>query len=76
MPTPSPDAQARTVNIYVSRDIAFDLDKLNKVTAKVLGRLGCTGCHSGRYLLYHTLEDFIVNPKTLEPEEFGPGIRG
>jgi hypothetical protein len=40
------------------------------ITEKVLGRLGCGGCHSGRILNFHTLEDFVVNPKTLEVEEF------
>ena len=68
---------ARAVNIYVSREIAFDFKKLTQITAKVLGRLGCEGCHSGRMLLYHTLEDFVINPKTLEPEEFAPrGLGG
>ena len=61
----------RPVNIYVSKDIAFDLEKMGKITRNVLGRLGCGGCHSGRLLLYHTLEDFIVNPKTLDVEELG-----
>jgi hypothetical protein len=61
---------ARPVNVYVPREIAFDLAKMTQITAKVLGRLGCEGCHSGRILHYHTLEDFVVNPKTLEPEAF------
>jgi hypothetical protein len=43
---------------------------MTRITANVLDRLGCGGCHSGRILNFHTLEDFIVNPKTLEVEEF------
>jgi hypothetical protein len=46
---------------------------MQRVTADVLGRLGCGACHSGRVLNYHTLDDFVVNPKTLELEEFVPG---
>jgi len=61
----------RPVNVYVSKDVAFDIEKMGKITRSVLGRLGCGGCHSGRLLLYHTLEDFIVNSKTLEVEELG-----
>jgi hypothetical protein len=63
----------RPVTIYVPRDVAFNLEKMNRVTAQVLGRLGCGGCHSGRILYFHTLEDFVVNPKTLEVHEFTPG---
>jgi hypothetical protein len=70
MPKSDPIA-GRPVNIYVSKEIAFDIDKMSKITKSILGRLGCEGCHSGRLLLYHTLEDFVVNPRTLEVEELG-----
>ena len=67
----------RPVNIYVPRDIAFDLQKMTRITAQVLGRLGCGQCHSGRILNFHTLEDFVVNPKTLEVEDLvHGGVRG
>jgi hypothetical protein len=73
---PQDPIPGRPVNVYVPREIAFDLGKMNQITAKVLGRLGCGGCHSGRILYFHTLEDFVINPKTLEPEEFaGMGLR-
>jgi len=64
------------VNIYVTHDIAFDLGKMTKITAQILGRLGCEACHSGRILHFHTLQDFIVNPKTLAVEEFSAGMFG
>jgi hypothetical protein len=67
---PQDPIPARAVNVYVPREIAFDLGKMTRITANVLDRLGCGGCHSGRILNFHTLEDFIVNPKTLEVEEF------
>jgi hypothetical protein len=63
----------RAVRIYVSRDISYNLEKMNRITAQVLGRLGCGGCHSGRILHFVALEDFIVNPKTLDVHEVGFG---
>lgn len=63
----------RPVNIYVSREVAFDLEKMKAVTEKVLGRLGCGKCHSGRILHYITLEDFVVNARTLDVQEVSPG---
>lgn len=66
---PQDPVPIRPVNVYVPREVLFDLDKMTRVTAKVLGRLGCGQCHSGRILHFTQLEDFIVNAKTLEPEE-------
>jgi hypothetical protein len=57
------------VRIYVTRDIAYNFDKITKVTQSVLGKLGCDGCHSGRILDFKILEDFVVNTKTLEINE-------
>src|SRR6478672_2325049 len=42
------------VRIYITRDVAFNFDKITKVTQNVLGRLGCDQCHSGRIL------DFMI----------------
>lgn len=39
------------------------------VTSNILKRLGCEGCHSGRIIYFKNLEDFVVNPKTLEVQE-------
>lgn len=57
------------VRIALTRDVAYDLGKMQKVTASVLGRLGCGGCHSGHLLEYVVIQDFIVNPKTLDVQE-------
>jgi hypothetical protein len=73
---PQDPVPLRPVNIFVPREVAFDLKKMNRITAEVLGRLGCEGCHSGRILYYHTLQDFVVNPKTLEVQEFSAGMLG
>ena len=66
----------RPINIYVPREVDFDLKKMAKVTENVLTRLGCGGCHSGRILLFHHLEDFVVNAKTLEVEEVAVAAHG
>ncbi len=63
------------VNIYVTRDIAFNLDKMFQVTRNVLGRLGCEGCHSGRVLDFRIMENFVVNAKTLEVNELPGAVR-
>jgi hypothetical protein len=61
------------VRIYVSRDVAFNFDKLTKVTKSVLGKLGCDECHSGRILDFVIMEDFLVNSKSLEVNEINIG---
>jgi hypothetical protein len=66
---PQPLPPSGRVRVYVSRDVAFDLGKMGRVTANVLNRLGCTGCHSGRVLEFVTMEDFVINSKTLEAQE-------
>jgi len=64
----------RRVNVYVTRDVAFNFDKITQVTKSVLGRLGCDQCHSGRLIDFVIIEDFVVNPKTLEVQDV-PGRR-
>jgi hypothetical protein len=62
------------VNIYVTRDVAFNIEKMFQVTKTVLGRLGCDQCHSGRLLDFHIIEDFVVNPKSLDVHDL-PGAQ-
>ena len=65
------------VRVYVTRDMSYNLEKMMKVTKQVLGKLGCDGCHSGRMLDFIMLEDFVVNPKTMNVEEvIGPNQFG
>jgi hypothetical protein len=59
----------KAIRVLLTRDVAYDLGKMQKVTASVLGRLGCGGCHSGHMLEFHVIQDFVVNPKTMEVEE-------
>jgi hypothetical protein len=63
------------VQIYVSRDVTFDLEKMQKITATVLEKLGCGGCHSGRILDFVQLDQFAVDPATLEVQEVFGGLR-
>jgi len=65
---PIPERQER-VRIYVTRDISFSLEKMGKITKQVLGKLGCEQCHSGRILDFIEIQDFVVNPKTLDVQE-------
>jgi hypothetical protein len=72
---PSDPVPWRTINVRITRDVAQDLDKMQKITANVLGRLGCPRCHSGHILNFLEIRDFVVNPKTLDVQELGlPGL--
>lgn len=62
------------VRVMLTRDVAYDLGKMQKVTASVLDRLGCGGCHSGHLLEFLVIQDFVVNPKTLEVQEVMGGL--
>lgn len=66
---PQPLPPGRRVRIFVPNSVMFDLKKMNKITGDVLAKLGCGGCHSGRVLDFVTLEDFVVNPETLDVKE-------
>ena len=61
------------VRIALTRDVAFDLKKMQKVTASILDRLGCGGCHSGHILEFLEIREFVVNPKTLDVQELPQG---
>ena len=63
------------VRINISSEVAYDLDKMQKITAEVLSRIGCGGCHSGRILDFVHLDEFVVNPETLEVRNIG-AVRG
>jgi hypothetical protein len=68
-PQPLPP-RAGVVRVNVPMSVAYDLEKMQKVTASVLEKLGCGGCHSGRILDFVHIDEFVVNPSTLEVDEF------
>lgn len=70
-PQPLPPNQVR---VLVTRDVTFDLKRMQKITASVLGRLGCPGCHSGHIIEFHEIRDFIVDPKSLDVREVTAGL--
>ncbi len=72
-PQPLPPHGER-VRVFVPHDMAYDLNKMNKITADVLNKLGCGGCHSGRILDFVSLQNFVVNSK-MEVHEFN-GMHG
>jgi len=72
-PQPLPP-RAERVRIHVPSEVLFDLEKMRRVTASVLGKLGCGGCHSGRILEFVGIDEFVVNAK-LEVDEVVGGIR-
>ena len=49
------------VRVTVPFKVAHDLQSMHRVTAQVLGQLGCEGCHSGFDIRYDVVRDFIVN---------------
>ena len=72
-PQPLPPHGGDRVRVYLSRDVAYNSQKMQTVTANILKQIGCGGCHSGRLLEFVTIESFVVNPKTLDLHEIaGP----
>jgi hypothetical protein len=67
-PQPLPPGRVR---INITSEVAFDLEKMQKITAQVLAQLGCASCHSGRVLDFVHLDEFVVDPKTLEVTNIG-----
>jgi hypothetical protein len=53
---------ARKVYIGVPKRIDSDLKQMTRITAEVLGKLGCGGCHSG-FDLRFVPDPFIFNEK-------------
>jgi hypothetical protein len=70
---PQPLPPRSKVAIYVSTKTLYDIQAMQKVTAQVLEKLGCPGCHSGRVLDFIELEQFVVNPESLEVTEVRGG---
>lgn len=48
---PLPWKLARAVSVTLPYSVNYDLAKIQEVTAKVFGRLGCGECHSGFNIL-------------------------
>jgi hypothetical protein len=70
---PQPLPPRSKVSVYVPTKALYDLEAMQKITASVLDKPGCGGCHSGRILDFLELEQFVVDPKTLEVNEIRGG---
>lgn len=79
MPTEKLSARAAvhnygsTVTVMVPASVASDLTRMNEITKKVLGKLGCLGCHSGRDIRFILERDFRFDEK-LNFQEFNAGL--
>jgi hypothetical protein len=51
------------VRVTIPAKVANDLASMQKVTASVLGKLGCEACHSGFDIRYDVVREFIVDEK-------------
>jgi hypothetical protein len=53
----------RVVRISVPLKTFHDLASMQKITASILGRLGCRGCHSGWDIRFDLIRSFAVDDK-------------
>ncbi|HKH43579.1 MAG TPA: hypothetical protein VKM72_02840 [Thermoanaerobaculia bacterium] len=49
------------VRVTIPVKVANDLKSMQRVTASILGQLGCEGCHSGFDIRYDVVREFVVN---------------
>lgn len=50
----------KVATVQVDAATFGDLDRMQKITAETLGRLGCDGCHSGWDIRFLLARDFRV----------------
>jgi len=53
----------KAIYVTVPASAAYNLEKMNKITATVLGRLGCPACHSGFDIRFDFERRFIFDEK-------------
>jgi len=58
---PSPKGQV--VRVRLSADVAYNLDKFNRTTARLAELLGCKPCLSGARCYFQSIEDWVTNPQ-------------
>jgi hypothetical protein len=54
---------ARTVRVSIPHKVSFDLPRMQKITAEILGRLGCGLCHSGFDIRWNFEDRFVLDQK-------------
>jgi hypothetical protein len=50
-----------TVRVSVPSKVFYDLEKMQAATKEILGRLGCSSCHSGFDIRFRQESEFRVN---------------
>ena len=60
----------RAVSVVLPGNAIGSLDKVNRIVASTLGRLGCPACFSGFDIRFRP-GDLVVNPKTFEVNAIG-----
>ena len=54
-------ASGRVVHVVIPVDVAFDLGRMQKVTASILERMGCSNCYSGLNIQFEIARQFVVD---------------
>jgi serine protease inhibitor ecotin len=52
-----------TIYVTVPTSVAYDYNKMDRITKTVLGKLGCEGCHSGFDIRFLNESRFRFNEK-------------
>jgi len=68
---PQDPVPARTVNVSVPAAVLGNIDNLNRVIGKVLGKLGCAACCSGFDIAFRRELDSITVDEQLNIHGFG-----
>lgn len=59
----SPQLGSNVVKVSIPAEVAFDLDRFQKVQTDILGKLGCMACCSGWDIRFDIERRFIVDAK-------------
>jgi hypothetical protein len=60
MPEATFDAGSQIITVTVPREILYDIDKMHALTRRLLTRVGCPTCHSGRVFNFKEEVEFVV----------------
>ncbi len=55
--------RSNIVRVTIPATVAYNLDRMRKVTDSILDRLGCSNCHSGFDLRFDIERQFVVDEK-------------
>ena len=59
----NPQPEPPGIRVSVPGKVAYNLNSMQKVLAKVLAELGCPNCYSGHDIRFDVVRDYIVNEK-------------